>query len=160
MPEARKVTPTPPASEPATDTDRICAEIVAGRHAGGLVRILDAIHHAFSHGRTSKRWKVDLSFLGGEYVGRVFTEDEFGFDEACRAEKIAARSWALLDPILVGNDCRAIILAHLIEHGVPEADARQLVGRVGFNTVAEAITVYEVPDDPKAERTSNGATST
>lgn len=165
MPEARKVDPTPvddaPPDQPTSSVDRFCAEIIAGRHTGHLVQILDAVHHQLLEGPSSRRWKIDLGFLGAAYTDRIITEDGFSFDEACEAERISDRSWAGLDPMMRANDCRAVILAHLCwVDKMPQKAARELVGQFGFNEVAQAISIYEVADDPKEVSASSAATTT
>ena len=164
MPEARKVTPTPADPKRATpetlDPDRICAEIIAGRHTGHLAELLAAIREASLSGSSSMRWRIKLDALGADYAGRELTEDSLTLRAVASAERMAGHSWKTLSPYESAGDCHAIIVAWLIEdEGHPPVEAGDIARAVTLGAIPDMLDTYEVVHGPKEDGTASGPTS-
>lgn len=164
MPEARKVTPSVTEADRTAgnhlDPDRICAEIIAGRHTGHLAEFLAAIREASLTGASSIRWRIKLDALGADYVGREVTEDSLTLRAVASAERIAGHSWKTLSPYESGGDCHAIIVAWLIEdEGHPPVEAGDIARAVTLGKIPDMLDSYEVVHGPKEDGTASGPVS-
>lgn len=142
------------------DSQKVCAEILDGRHDGYLAEITRAMQERILSQATSMRWRIN-------YDGFEVTEDDLTLDEAVLIEKTTSETWATINPQNSAETCRAILVVALHKRkGMDLKAAHTEVGAITVNQAASLLDVYEVPavpfdpspgDPPASETERSGA---
>ncbi len=84
--------------------------------------------------------------------GGGFNTNGLSLDEAFDIETETGRSWAHINPMVTGRDCKAILVAFLARSHGPE-DAKKRVGTMSVRQVLESVRYV---DDDLPEEYENG----
>ncbi len=133
-----------------SDAQKICAEILAGRHDGKLADINEAIRERVLSQATSLRWKISHPLV-------EVTEDDLTLEEAEQVERITKLTWASIDPYSSAVECRAILTVALQRRaGLSAADAAAETGKLTVTQATEIMSTYEVTAGPLEGRVPGG----
>lgn len=120
-------------------TDKVIADIRAGRHDGQLLSIVESIRARLAAAGGATRWKITVD-------GFELTEESVTVREVRLAQEIAGCTWHDLDPRSNADHFAAVVVAHLVKvKGMPRAEAEARVDEMPMSEVTSALAEYEVP---------------
>lgn len=123
-------------------SDKIVAEILAGRHDGKLADIQQAMRERVLSQATSMRWKITHPEV-------EITEDDLTLEEAELIERVTRQSWAQIDPYASAVECRAILTVCLQKRaGKTPKEAADLTAKLTVTSTTEMLSSYEVTAGP------------
>lgn len=124
------------------DPTKIVAEIADGRLDGHLFDLLSAVQLRVVAGATAFLWKIEWDDL-------TVTEEDITLGELVVAERIAGRNWSQLNPSTSAGNCRAVLIATLMNRrDMSEEKATAKVDAQPVHTLLDSIGQYEVSPAP------------
>lgn len=125
------------------DTAKVIAEVMAGRHDGKLVDIVEAVGQRLRSSTVRFCWRLRLD-------GEEWTEQTVTSGELAIAEQLLKISYVNIDPRERLEHRIALVVAHL--HKIHGEAIDVALKRAEAMTLAEQenlFELYEVTDDPK-----------
>lgn len=132
-----------------TDTAKVTADILAGRHDGKLIQIIEAIQHRMSSGAAQTYWRIRWDDL--EVTEQSITAGEMRtviqYLSAARGQRVTVVD---VHPELEPGDFIAVLATVLQSRkGVALKEAEKLIGDVPMADLLAAVDMYEVAPAPK-----------
>jgi hypothetical protein len=126
-----------------SDVSQVVAEILAGRHDGGLLTIVEAVKERLSKGTTRFCWRL-------RYDDLEVTEETVTVGEIRLVEKSSGVNWMELDPATSAEHFAALLTVLLhTRSGMKSADATAAVEAIPMGELLDHLTQYELAPAPK-----------
>lgn len=127
------------------NTQKVVAEVLAGRHDGQLVDIMEAIGQRVRTSDVRLCWRLRLD--GEAWDEQTITSGELAF-----AEKLLKISYVGIEPKSRIEHRIALVIAHLHKvHGVEVEKAVERAEAMTLPDQEQMFEMYEVDDNPKAD---------
>lgn len=132
-----------------TDTAKVTADILAGRHDGKLIQIIEAIQHRMASGAAQTYWRIRWDDL--EVTEQSITAGEMRtviqYLSAARGKRVTVVD---VHPELEPGDFIAVLATVLQSRkDIPLKEAEKQIGDVPMADLLAAVDVYEVAPAPK-----------
>lgn len=130
-------------------TDKVIAEILAGRHDGKLLDIVKAVAKRGESGETGLLWRIDLD-------GDIWDAETVTLGELRYVEQVTGLSWFQLDPKKYMLHFAALVTAHYKAQGLDHEAALAKADGISQTQALKAIDLYEASlgKDESASTTS------
>lgn len=126
-----------------SDVSQTVAEVLAGRHDGDLLTLVEAVKERLSKGASRVCWRLTYDDL-------EVTEESVTIGEIRLVEKSIGANWMSLDPASSAEHFAALLTVLLHTRlGLKSSEAQAKVEAIPMGDLLKHLTQYELAPAPK-----------